>query len=121
MKIYVAHRYSCKAWHGDIIEILASIGRAIDTGSEIAKLGHFPFVPHLDCLLAMRAKTLSEEYYKGASMTWLASCDALFIVDSIDCDLSSGVKAEFDYAVAHGYPIYYDLKKIPQSDKVKQP
>ena len=113
LKIYVAHRYSCKAWNGKITEILASIGRAIDTGAEIAKLGHFPFVPHLDCLLAMRAKNLPEQYYKDANMGWLAVCDALFMVDSDDYNVSEGVKAEFDYAVKHGYPIYYNLDKLP--------
>lgn len=111
LKIYVAHRYN-----GGTLETLANIGRAVDVGVELAKRGHYPFVPHLDCQIAIQSKgCLPIEYYYNSSMAFLQVCDAIFIVDAADVDTSKGVKAEFDWAVAHGFPIYYDLDEVPQS------
>lgn len=109
MKIYVAHRYN-----GGTLETLANIGRAVDVGVEIAKKGHYPFVPHLDCQIAIQSKgCLPLNYYYNSSMAFLQVCDALFIVDTNDVDTSKGVKAEFDWAVSHGFKIYYDIAKLP--------
>ena len=111
MKIYVAHRYN-----GGTLETLANIGRAVDVGVELAKKGHYPFVPHLDCLIAIQSKgCLPIEYYYNSSMAWLQASDAIFIVDANDVDTSKGVKAEFDWAVQNGFTIYYDLNKVPNA------
>ena len=110
MKIYVAHRYSC---NGEVLEVLSSIGRAIQIGNELARKGHFPYVPHLDCLMAIQDnKKIPVSWYYENSMAWLKCCDAIFIVDPNDIDQSSGVKAEFDYAVSKGYTVYYYTNEI---------
>ena len=111
MKIYVAHRYSC---NGEVLEVLSSIGRAIKIGNELARKGHFPFVPHLDCLMAIQDnKKIPVSWYYENSMAWLKCCDAIFIVDRYDIYHSVGVKAEYDYAVSKGYPVFYSIDKIP--------
>lgn len=108
LKIYVAHRYS-----GNTLETLANIGRAVEVGVEIAKKGHYPYIPHLDCQVAIQSKgTLPPEYYYEASMAFLKVCDAIYIVDANDISLSKGVKAEFEYAVKNGYPVFYCLEEI---------
>jgi hypothetical protein len=78
LKIYVAHRYA-----GNTLETLSNIGRAVEAGVEIAKRGHYPFVPHLDCLIAMASKgTLPLDYYYKSSMECLKDKDP-----SIRCKL----------------------------------
>lgn len=111
-KIYVAYRYC-----GNTLETLTNIGIATDTGIEIAKKGHYPFVPHLDCLIAIQCKgCLPLDYYYNASMAFLQVCDAILIVDKNDLETSKGVKAEFDWAKSAGLPIYYNLEEIPKFD-----
>ena len=113
LKIYVAHRYS-----GDTLETLSNIGRAVETGVEIAKRGHYPFVPHLDCLIAIQSKgCLPLDYYYKSSMAFLQVCDAIYIVDWKDIDTSKGVKAEYEWALANKMPIYYNLDELPKDNE----
>ena len=110
LKIYVAHRYN-----GGTLETLSNIGRAVEIGVEIAKRGHYPFVSHLDCLIAIQSKgCLPLDYYYNSSMAYLQVCDAIFIVDWKDIDNSKGVKAEFDWATSHGIQIYYNINELPE-------
>lgn len=110
LKIYVAHRYA-----GDTLETLSNIGRAVKIGVEIARRGHFPFIPHLDCLVAMEdGMTLPLSYYYDSSMAWLKVSDALFVVDKKDLETSKGVKEEYNFAVENNLPIFYKLSDLPK-------
>ena len=112
LRIYVAHRYSC---HGKYLETFASIGRAVKVGIEIAKLGHYPFVPHTDVLLAIMSNgELPLKYYYNASLEWLKVSNAIFIFDTADIMNSEGVRTEYLYALKYGIPVYTKLEDIPQ-------
>jgi len=109
MKIYVAYRYS-----GNTLETLTNIGKATDAGIELAKKGHYPFIPHLDCQVAIQCKgCLPLDYYYKASMAFLRVCDAILILDKSDLNTSEGVTKEFAWAKSVGVPIYFTLEEIP--------
>lgn len=116
MKIYIAYRYSAD----NVLDVLGNIGRATKVGLEVAKLGHFPYIPHLDCLVAimdgsgMDGRTLPKKYYYESSMAFLKVCDALYIIDEEDIGKSNGVTAEYEYCITHGLPIIRNLEEIPQ-------
>jgi hypothetical protein len=114
LRIYVAHRYSCSKYPEPVIEILASIGRAVEAGATITEKGHYPFIPHLDCLLAMKVKNLPVKWYLENSTVWLKQCNAILILDPIDLVNSQGVLAEFKLAQELGFTIFRSLDEVPQ-------
>ena len=112
MRVYIAHRYSCK---GNVLDVLHSIGKAVQIGTEVASLGDHPFVPHLDWLICSMdgalGATIPKEYYYESSMDFLSVCDCMLVVDSEDIRYSRGVAAEFDFCEAHGIPVFVGLRE----------
>jgi len=109
MKVYVAYRYSAK----DVLSVLSNIGKAVDVGHELAQIeGVYPFVPHLDCLVAMRSPPLPLSYYYNCSMEYLNVCNAIYIVDVKDLDTSKGVLAEYEYAKKAGMKVFYCIGDV---------
>jgi len=113
LKIYVAYRYSAD----NVLDVLHNIGKAVEVGRQIAKLGHSPFVPHLDCLLAIfdYKNELPLSYYYNCSMDWLKASDALYVIDENDLINSKGVAAEWKCANDVKLPVYFSLDQIPKS------
>jgi len=114
MKIYIAFRYSRPS---NVLDILANIGAAIEAGVEVAKKGHYPYIPHLDCLVAMWSKgSLPIEYYYASGMEWLKCCDAMLLLDESDLKINggnNGVAREYQWAVENKMPIYKSVGEIP--------
>lgn len=111
MKIYVAYRYSADNVH----EVLANIGKAIKIGKDIALLGHYPYVPHWDYLMAIQdfERELTLQYFYDCSFAFLKVCDAMFLVDPLDLGKSKGVSLEYVYCKEHNIPVYHKLGDIP--------
>ena len=112
MKIYIAYRYSAN----NVCDVLSNIGKAIEVGKEIALAGYFPYIPHLDCLLAIfdHKKLLPLEYYYNSSMEFLKVCDAIFIVEHTDILNSKGVKEEYEYAINHGIQVVFSIVALDE-------
>lgn len=108
MRIYVAARYSADNY----LDIMKNIGIAVEAGIGVAKKGHYPFIPHIDYLLAIQCKgELPLDYYYKCSIEWLKCCDAILIVNGLKD--SKGVKKEYEYAKSVGMKIYHNIKEIP--------
>ena len=116
MKIYVAYRYSAD----NVLDVLSNIGRAIHVGTLIARKGHYPYIPHLDCFIAMfdgsylDGREIPLEYYYKSSLEWLKVCDAIYIVDELDIRDSKGVAREFEYCMETSKPVYFYLTQLPE-------
>jgi hypothetical protein len=109
LKVYIAYRYSAD----NVIDVLQNIGTAIMVGHEVARIeGCYPFIPHLDCLLAMQSPKLSLEYYYKSSMEFLKVCEVMYLVDGKDLDTSIGVKKEYDYCMMVGKPVLTSIRQI---------
>jgi len=112
MKIYIAYRYSTP---NNVIDILGNIGKAIEAGIEVIKKGHIPFIPHLDCLVAIWSKgSLPIEYYYKAGLEWLKVCDAMLVLDKNDIGNSKGVTVEYQNAQIWKKKIFYSIDEIPK-------
>ena len=116
-RIYIAYRYSNPP---NVIDILANIGVAIKAGVEVAKKGHIPHIPHLDCLIAMYAEgKLSINFYYTLGMMDLQRSDAVLLLNKDDLKLNNGnngVKREYEWAKINNLPIYYSVEEIPKSN-----
>ena len=112
LKIYVAYRYSAD----NVLDVLHNIGKAIDVGRQIAELGHSPFIPHLDCLVAMfdHKNQLPLSYYYNCSIDWMKVADAIFVVDWNDLTTSKGVAAELEWNKEGKLPVYSKVDQLPK-------
>jgi len=122
-KVYVAYRYSCD---GKVVNILNSIGRATRVGVELARLGYYPYVPHLDWLMsamdgAENHPALPLEYYYSQGIAWLNACDCMLLVDANDVHTSVGVKREYDYCKANGIPMFYNIPELEYACRKTKP
>ncbi len=117
MKIYIAHRYTCDSppFNGDVLHVLHSIGKAAQVGVEVASLGDFPYVPHLDWLIVAMdgalGETIPKSYYYDNSMEWLKVCDAMLVIDPEDLTRSKGVCREYQYCLEHDIPVFKSCKE----------
>ena len=108
MRIYIAAKYTDK----DPILIHGNIGEALDAAFEVALKGHWPYLPHWDYMMAIRAKKqLPLKWYYEYSMVWLKVCDAILILNGLED--SKGVQAEHRYALKTSLPIYNSIEEIP--------
>jgi len=114
-RIYVAHRYSVPA---DVISILKNIGVAIEAGIKIIEKGHYPYIPHLDCLIAIWSKgKIPKRFFYFYGLAWVEASDAILILDRRDLKLSEGVQLAHRHAQQLGKTIYYSLQEIPKVKK----
>lgn len=114
LKIYVAYRYSAD----NVLDVLHNIGKAIEVGKQLAKKGHSPFIPHLDCLLAIYdfKGEIDLDYYYNCSMDWLKVSDAIFVVDVNDFGVSKGVTEEITWASGN-IQTFVDLSEVDEVDE----
>jgi hypothetical protein len=110
MKVYIAYKYNAT----NAVDVLANIGMAIKVGRDVALLGLYPYIPHLDCLLAIEdsKKRLGMNYYYQCSLEFLKVCDVMLLVDKNDLETSKGVLAEYQYCLAHNIPVYKDIYEL---------
>jgi hypothetical protein len=111
MRLYIAYKYSAN----NVIDVLQNIGKAIRVGHETAQIREvYPFVPHLDCLVAMQEPALPLEYYYNCSIAYLAVCDAMLLVDANDLHTSKGVLKEFEYCQKEGKMVFYSVGHLKE-------
>ena len=111
MRLYIAYRYSAN----NVIDVLQNIGKAVRVGHEAAMIkGVYPFIPHLDCLVAMQEPALPLEYYYNCSIAYLEVCDAMLLVDPYDLIISRGVLKEFEYCEEKGKPVFYGISQLKE-------
>ena len=117
LTIYVATRLSdTRPAH-----LLINGGIAIRAGIEVAKKGHYPFIPPLDYLMYLMMnkedlKELGQTYYYKYSLNFLSKCDAIVIVNGLED--SKGVQKEHKFAKENGIKIYYNIEEIPDAKEV---
>lgn len=104
MRIYVAGPYT-----GDE---QANTDRAAAVGLELVRMGHTPFVPHLNHYLDLAAIAAGGQRIPYAEwlrqdFEWLRLCHALLLMAP-----SPGADREAAAAWAIGIPVYYTLDEV---------
>ncbi|MHA2379565.1 MAG: DUF4406 domain-containing protein [Candidatus Thorarchaeota archaeon] len=112
MKIYVAGPYTAPT----VEEMEENVQRAIDTGIEIWRKGHFPLIPHLLHWVDLRAEELGVPMgwndYMLWDAPWLDHCDALLLLAE-----SKGALIEFQRASEEGKVIFHSIGEIPSVER----
>lgn len=113
MYIYISGPYSASPNESASTKqqtIDANISRADEIAIEIAKKGHFPFVPHT----MMRGWEDMEKVERSRALNickkWVEKCDALYFIGE-----SEGAEIERQLAVCLSLPVYRDLRDIPDA------
>jgi len=96
MLIYVAGPYRG--------EVDRNIQQAREIAIKLWEVGHVVICPHLNTAHFENDCKVSDEAYLSGDLNILCRCDA--IVMTPYWEKSVGAKGEYDYAVAHGIPIY---------------
>jgi hypothetical protein len=79
---------------------------AIDAGTEIIKLGHCPFIPHLSHFVELRNHIPYETWLK-IDLVWMKLCDCVYRLPGrskgadLECREASGIM-----------PIFFDFNKL---------
>lgn len=102
LKIYVAGPISAKDDYG----INDNVQAGILVGREIAKMGFYPFIPHLYWFAGFDF-TWSE--WINFDDVWLRQCDALYYMSS-----SPGADIELEHAKELGMPIFFTLSELQE-------
>jgi hypothetical protein len=103
MKIYIAGPYV----KGDVA---VNVREAIAAGEYVARLGHFPYIPHLTHFWHLLHPHNEVDFWYKQDNVWLELCDALLRIggESIGADL------EVSRMIQLGRPIYYSVFDIPK-------
>ena len=94
---------------------------AINFGVEVAKRGHFPFIPHLSHFMHIYGKEeLPYQFYIDNDFNWLEKCDAIFyyskkigVIKSGDTRSLAGADTELEKAINQGKLIFFGVQQIP--------
>ena len=113
MYIYISGPYSAPPDESGSTKqqtIDVNISKADEIAIEIAKQGHFPFVPHT----MMRGWEDTQKVERSRALNickkWVEKCDALYFIAE-----SAGAEEERQVAVSLALPVYRDLKDIPDA------
>lgn len=108
MLIYVAAPYSAPTE----AERVENVTRAIQTGLQLAVLGHVPIIPNLTHFVEKVAKNCHLQFSWSDFMNWdleiLERCDALFL-----CGRSPGADIEYGAARRKGLKVYWHISDVP--------
>nr|MDO8081919.1 DUF4406 domain-containing protein [Candidatus Freyarchaeota archaeon] len=105
LKVYIAGPYTARNFR----QTQRNVDQAIDTGIEIWKRGHYPFIPHLTHYVDIRPTCdMRWEDYLEWDRVWLDACDALLFTGA-----SKGAKQELKYAKLKGKRILFNINEIP--------
>jgi hypothetical protein len=113
MYIYVSGPYSAQSNEPNekkqqIID--ANITKAEGIALEIAKKGHFPFVPHTMMRNWENMQKIERSRALDICKKWVEKCDALYFIGE-----SPGAEEERQVAISLQLPIYREVKDIPQA------
>lgn len=97
LRIYIAGPYT----KPDPCE---NTNRTIQAAEEVVKLGHIPWIPHLNLLWHIVVPHPPEFWY-AYDLEWLETCDALLRLPGE----SPGADREVAFADEHGIPTVYTL------------
>ncbi len=81
---------------------------AILAGDQVARLGHIPFIPHLNIQWHMVCPHMPEFWY-AYDLKWLDVCDIILRLPGE----SWGADREVEYAIKLGKQVIYDIRSIP--------
>jgi len=99
--IYIAGPLSAPTLVGG----LNNIGRMLRVARDIKKLGHAPFLPAWDILLAFaNPGEFDYEDFFESNAAWLLKADAVYVIGD-----SPGVRREIEIAQKAGIPVARDL------------
>lgn len=104
LKIYVAGPISADTKEG----ILANVEVAKRVTVELIKKGHYPYTPHLLCLLGHEQ---TWEFWMKFDEQFLRCCDAFFHIAP-----SRGTDLELALAKELGMKIFYSLEEVEESN-----
>ncbi len=103
LRIYVAAPLSAKKAKKRKENVL----RAIDAGEAVYRMGHVPFIPHLDA--AWQARYPKDwQSWIDFDLRWLEVCDACLRLKG----KSPGADVEVQFCLERGIPVYYSLKDL---------
>ena len=113
MRIYIAGALSSKEKTDRtpsqvVTDYISNVHKMCKVASEVAKLGHAPFVPALDFLLGVTSGDWGENIYRSISLSFLEVCDAILIIS-----MSHGVQVELNFAHKLNMPVYYSVETLP--------
>ncbi|MCP3934581.1 MAG: DUF4406 domain-containing protein [Actinomycetia bacterium] len=91
-----------------------NVVRANRVALDLAKRGHYPFIPHTMMKGWEDVHRMSTEQILDICLKWVERCDALFFIEE-----STGARSELDYATKLGLRIFDDLDEVP--DVAKRP
>lgn len=91
--VYIAGPYT----HGDVAQ---NVREAIAAANAIARLGVFPYVPHLSHFWHMLYPQ-PYTFWMSLDQAWLSRCDILYRLPGY----SEGADVEIQYAVSLGIPV----------------
>ncbi len=80
---------------------------AILAGEEVARLGHIPFIPHLNIQWHMICPHEPDFWYQY-DLKWLAICDAILRLPGE----SLGADREIEYALSKRKKIFYGIAEL---------
>ena len=119
MRIYVSGPYSPTPEESASGHGATAIDRNIETANtiamELAKKGHYPFVPHTMLRGWEDVYNLPRELALTICYQWVRKCDALYFIGS-----SSGAEHERMLATELSLPIYRDINDVPTASDYKK-
>lgn len=113
--VYVAGAYR---WRGhkfvpSIIGELLNIIKAWRAAKDVWAAGFVAVCPHTNGAFMDRFGISPETFLQG-DLVILSQCDCILMMP--DWSKSSGARAEKDFAIAHGIPVYYSLDALKKGD-----
>lgn len=105
--IYVAGPLNNGGKTTDRNAVIANVERAMDAGSELMRLGYYPFVPHLSFWWDERTPRSHGEWL-DLDYAWIRKCDAVLRLPGE----SRGTDAEEKFCSENGIPVFRDLESL---------
>lgn len=108
--VYVAGPFRAKPDPGNQWVQWENIRRAAALALEVWKLGASCICPHLNT--AYFEGAAPADVWLSGDLEQLRRCDAVLMTP--DWELSTGARAEHDFARKHGVKVFYDLKSLAE-------
>ena len=111
--VYIAGPFRAKsqyiAGHQDMFAVQENIMRAMKLGLDVARTpGAFPVIPHANTMFFTAAAP--DSVWLDGDLEVLRRCDAILMTP--DWQLSSGARAEHEFAILHGIPVFYSIEAV---------
>jgi hypothetical protein len=109
LRIYIAGPYRAATPS----EVDRNIITARDVQAELLRMGHAPFCPHsMTARFERDYPDLPDEAYLETDLVWVEVSDAMLMLPG--WEQSSGSRAEEEFALDTGLPVYYSLQEVPK-------